>query len=319
MIHEIGAHPVIRKIAVTAVVGAASFALSNLLFPSPSAQFAVTAAVGSVILIIQFLADFEKRLGAVEGAQSEKTAEIRRAVERGFAKINEATRLFGRVEETGLKPDKVTELVSAAAEIGPDAPPLVAGFVRAELDRMTELLRGLADLEATCDGEDRDWLLGLTRSATQTIDAVSLPVTDGRGRVFQDGFWRSDLGRRYLGLQRDAVQRGVRVRRVFVVERPELVDDADFRFMCRSATEQGIEVRILHPIPEELSHNLYDFILFDNVLSYEVTPAAQLDVETNPLILNTRLVLREDKIRDRMERYTQLWDSARNPLSRFAR
>jgi hypothetical protein len=58
------------------------------------------------------------------------------------------------------------------------------------------------------DGEDRDWLLGLTRHAQSSIDTTSLMAVDASGGGFgEGGLWSSDLGRRYLEVQREAVQR----------------------------------------------------------------------------------------------------------------
>jgi hypothetical protein len=309
--HDSG-HGVLRKIVITSFTGAVSFPLTNMIFSSPTAQLTMAVGVGGVILVIQFLIDFEKRLAAVEGRQIEQMAEVRRAVEQGFVKVNAATRLFGEVEMAGLKTDSVTQLVENAVAIGPHAPPLLSAFIQAEMDRISQFLHELADQEATYDGEDRDWLLALTRSATATIDAISLLAVDAGGKVFHGGFWWSDLGHRYLSAQREAVQREVRIRRIFVIEHNSLVDDPSLHFICNSQAELGIEVRVvcLLDMPNTMKRYLYDFILFDNVLSYEATPAAHLEDGANPLILNTRLVLRSTKLEERIKRYRELWASA---------
>jgi hypothetical protein len=66
----------------------------------------------------------------------------------------------------------------------------------------------------------------------------------------------------------------------------------------------------LSAVPNTIKGSLYDFTLFDDVLSYEVTPAAHLADLRNPLILNTRLVLRPARLGERKERYRQLWAAA---------
>jgi hypothetical protein len=272
----------------------------------------MAAGVGGGILIIQFLIDFEKRLAGVERGLITQNAETRQAIDRSFSRINEATRLFAEVEAVGLNSETVTTFVQRVAEIGPDTPPLVSAFVQSEIDRISRFVHELTDREATYDGEDRDWLIALTRSATSTIDAVSLSGVDAGGKFFDGGFWGSDLGHRYLELQREAVQRDVRIRRVFVVERNDLVDDPGLQVMCHTQAKLGIEVRVLYPaaVPNTMKGYLYDFILFDDVLSYEVTPAVHFEDDRNPLILNTRLVLQQVRLEERKGRYQQLWAAA---------
>jgi hypothetical protein len=242
------AQSVIRKILVTCAIGALTFPLTNTLFASTSAQFAMTAGVGGVILIIQFLIDFEKRLAAIEKELIKHTVETRLAVDRGFSKVNEATRILAEVEAVGLNFETVTQLVQRVSEIGPDAPPLVSAFVRSEIDRISQFFHELTDSEATYEGEDRDWLLALTRSVTSTIDAVSLLGVDAGGMIFGGGFWASAIGHRYLELQREAFHRKVRIRRIFVVERNDLVDDPSLQNMCNTHAKLGIEVVSIHGV-----------------------------------------------------------------------
>ncbi|TCO47269.1 phosphatidylserine/phosphatidylglycerophosphate/cardiolipin synthase family protein [Actinocrispum wychmicini] len=304
---------VVRKIAITTVVGALSFPLTNLLFDSVATQLAMAVGVGAVILIIQFLVDFEQRLAAVEESQEVQTTEIRVAVDEGFAKVSAATLLFAQLEAAGLKTETVSQLVTQAAAMGPGMAPLLRTFVQGEMVRMTQFLHALGEQEATYDGEDREWLLGLARSAGRTIDAVSMPTVDAGGTEFERGFWGSELGHRYLALQREAVCRGVHVRRIFVIKRPELAEDPGLLATCRYQADLGIEVRVLYPadITDFTKNYLNDFILFDDAVSYEVVPARPLDEEADPLILYTRLVLRPDKLAERKEQYRQFWASAK--------
>lgn len=312
MIHH-GRRSLAVKIGVTTVVGAISFPFTNLLFESQALQLAMSAAVGAVILIVQLLIDVEGRLATVEGKQDEHIAATKRVVSTGFMNVNEATRLFGRVESVGLKTDAVTQLVQKATAIGPNAPQLVSAFVQAEIDRMARFLRELADSEVTYNGEDRDWLLALTRVVSKSIDAVSLSTVDAGGQYFDGGFWAQDLGHRYLELQREASLRGVKVRRVFLIERDDMAEDPHLLRMCGTQASLGIEVRLLPPsaVPATVKRHLHDFILFDEVLSYEVTPATQVGEGENPLILHTRLVLDAIRVQERKEMYAQLWESAK--------
>jgi len=312
--HHDSVHSVVRKTIITTSIGALAFPLTNLLFSSPAAQLTMSAGVGGVVLIIQFLIDFEKRLERVETRQVEHSADVREAVEEGFSKVSNVTRLLRDLEAGGWQTDSVLRLLEKAVEIGPNPQPLLSAFIYAEMGRISRFLHEIADQEATYDGEDRDWLLSLTSSATISIDAISLPTVDAGGENFDGGFWWSDLGHRYLALQREAVQRGVPVRRIFVLERTAPVNDPGLLLIFQAQTEAGIEVRVLHPdlMPPTMTRRLYDFILFDDVLSYEVTPATRVDESANPLILNTRLVLDPSRVDDRKERFRQLWTAA-NP------
>jgi hypothetical protein len=180
---------------------------------------------------------------------------------------------------------------------------------------MSEFLKELSEGgNVTYEGEDRDWMLSLTRNARSSIDATSLTTVDARGHGFVDGgLWSSDLGQRYLEAQRDAVQRGVRIRRVFIMDRPGLANDPPFLEVCAFQRKLGIDVRVLDTteIPNTRRTSLFDFILFDDVISYETTPASSIDGAV-PAIVNTRLELRSNRVKDRIERYKDLYESARS-------
>jgi hypothetical protein len=304
-----GTRSILRKIAITALVGAVAFPLTNLLFQSQAEQLAMTAAVGAVVLAVQLLIEMEQRLASVEAKQAEHAEAVKEVVADGFQKVNHATQLFARVESVGLKTDAITELVQRAGAVGPNTSPLVAAFMQVEIDRVTQLFRELAEHEATYSGEDRDWLLALTHSVTASIDALSLPVVDAGGTGRRDGFWTSDLGLRYLYLQQQAAQRNVRVRRVFAIDGAEA--DHDLLRLCHTQLDLGIEVRLLYSssVPSTMRRHLYDFIVFDDALTYEVATAAPVD-EESPLILNTRLILDKRSVQDRKTRFGALWNSA---------
>ena len=82
--------------------------------------------------------------------------------------------------------------------------------------------------------------------------------------------------------------------------------------MCQLQAGLGIEVRLLCPsaLPPHIRASLFDFALFDNVISYELTPAIWAAEGQSPTILHTRLVLREDRVAERVERYQRIWAAA---------
>jgi hypothetical protein len=167
--------------------------------------------------------------------------------------------------------------------------------------------------EIAYEGEDRDWLLGLTREAESTIDAISLSTVDAGVQGLDGGLWTSDLGIRYLELQREAINRKVRIRRIFVVVNDEMNYDESFLRVTQMQRNVGIEVRKLdhHLIPAWLQPQIFDFIVFDGTISYETTSAATLTVgDTRPGILRTRLAPMPGRVRDLEDQFEHLWKAA---------
>jgi hypothetical protein len=302
---------VLRKIIVTSVLGAVSFPFTQLLFDTLTGQIVTAVAFGAMVLLIQILADFENRLARVEAQLVASVAEVRAIVEEGFSKVNGATELLARVEGAGLKTVAVTNLMENAAGISPKAAPLVCSLAQIEIDRVSTFLKDLVSQEVTYDGEDHDWLLGLTRCAEHTIDAVSLPEVDSPGET-SSVFWDSPLGRHYLDLQRDAIRRGVVIRRVFVIGYDRQDGDANLDRVCRLHSELGIKVRLLYPaaVPRVVRDSMYDFIVFDRTISYEVATATHVERGETPRIMSCRLILRDIRLAERIERYENLWAAA---------
>ncbi len=306
-------HNILRKVLVTTFTGGLAYLVTNTAQESQLWSITLSAFIGSVVLVIQFLIDFESRLGAVEYAQDHHAETMERLVNNGFSKINEATELFGLVEASALRTDVVIQLVRHSVKIKPSSPQLVYDFAQAEITRMAEFLKGLGTGgDVTYDGEDRDWLLALARNARCTIDATSISVSEGGRGLVDEGLWGSDLGQRYLEAQRDAVEREVAIRRLFVVDNPDLVDDPMLLRICLSQKEIGIQVRILHPskVPDKRRSQLLDFVVFDNVVSYELTSTPRIGRDTGTVIANTRLVLAPHRVAERAQGFKDLWASA---------
>src|SRR5262249_36495681 len=155
--------------------------------------------------------------------------------------------LFRLIEESELGKELIVQLLRHATSISQDSPPLIYKFAEAEISRLSRYLKDLGQgADLTYDGEDRDWLLGLTRVASKTIAATSLSTVDGWGNGLVDGgLWTSDLGVHYLEAQREAIRRGVEIRRLFIVDRPDLPSNPDFTSILKLHTEIGVRVRIL--------------------------------------------------------------------------
>jgi hypothetical protein len=165
--------------------------------------------------------------------------------------------------------------------------------------------------EVPYEGEDRDWMLGLTRNAASTIDAISLTTVDA-GIDIDGGLWMTDLGQRYLQTQQEAVHRGVKIRRIFVTDKASVAEDHDFQYVCGMHNRMGIDVRVLYAAdaPGTRANTMFDFIVFDNSLSYESTPTSVPGRSRQPIIINTRLVQDRERVEDRVRRFHELWTVA---------
>ncbi|WP_051799959.1 DUF6879 family protein [Catenuloplanes japonicus] len=306
----------LRKVGTTTLTAGIAYVITSLVDKPNIAGFTLSVLIGGITLIVQFLNDFENRLQKVETHQRDHTQHVEDLVETRFHKLNEATELFRLVETSTMRPDEVTTLVRHSTLIGPTTPPLVQSLASAQIRRTSNLLRELSEkADAIYEGEDREWLLCLTEDSTVGIDAVSLMTVDsGSKGVFEGGgLWTSDLGQRYLDAQRQAVKRGVTVRRIMVLDQPTGEDDEELRHLSDLHRAAGIEARVLEPraVPGTLRNALLDFIVFDGSLSYETTRASSVDHSAKAIIATTRLVMRPDRVRDRIRWFDDLWDSAR--------
>jgi len=170
-----------------------------------------------------------------------------------------------------------------------------------------------AGSEITYEGEDREWLLGLTREAERSIDAISLSTVDAGVRGLDGGLWTSDLGIRYRELMREAIARKVRIRRVFVFEDAEMGREEDFQKIPQVQRDIGVEIRMLDRVllPNWMQSIIFDFIVFDGTVSYETTPATPLtEGQTRPGLLRTLLAPVPARVRELEERFERLWDAA---------
>ncbi len=167
--------------------------------------------------------------------------------------------------------------------------------------------------EITYDGEDRDWLLGLTREAERSVDAISLSTVDSGMRGFDGGLWTSDLGTRYLEFQREAIARNVRIRRIFVLENEDLARDEAFLLITQMQRDAGVEVRMLDHrlIPDWLQPMIFDFIVFDSAVSYETTSATKFsEGQTRPAVVRTLLGPKSARVRSLEDQFELLWEAA---------
>jgi hypothetical protein len=299
---------VLRTAVLTIITGGITFGITNGLDQPQFICIILSILIGGFVLVVRFLVDFESRLAAVERLQKEGIAEMQQLVGHAFREISEATELFGLVEASALQTDMVTQLVRNSTQISPNSPQIVYRFVQSKIKDTSDFIKQLAEGgTVTYYGEDRDWLLGLTRTAMSSIDAISLAATD-------HDLWRSEIGQRYLDAQRRAARDGRRVRRIFVLDKPEMEREPELRQAYEEQQRMQIEVRLLDrsSVPFPLQVQVRDLILFDDILAYETTPTT-----TDPRyaqVAETRLVLTEARVKECSQLFRELWDASR-PLS----
>lgn len=294
---------VTSKISIPLLLGLIAIVSSDIGGLSGHSVLELGSIVFFGFLLVLFLIDFAAQF---DGLHERLSA--------GFVRLDRSARLFELMEQSAIGTSVLTEFLEAAAEAGPDVSPLLQRLGRREIERVTWFVRQLpVGNEIGYDGEDRDWLLGLTAEAQRSIDAISLSTVDAGMRGFDGGLWTSDLGTRYLELQRDAMARHVAIRRIFVFENEDLARDETFLKITQMQRDVGIDVRMLDHqlIPEWLRPMIFDFIIFDRAVSYEMTPATSFSTGgIRPAIVRTVLVPKQDRIYELVGKFEQLWDAA---------
>jgi hypothetical protein len=309
-----GSNPsVIRTVLFTVASGGVTYLITNALNQVPVMSIMLSILIGGIILMVRFLHDFENRLTSLENVERDAAEDMRKLVGDGmdevhrlvggaFKEMNEATELFGLVEASALQTDVVTQFVRNSTHILPTSPPIVYHFAQSRIKEMSDFLKQLGEFgTVTYYGEDRDWLLGLTRNATTSVDAISLAAVD------QD-LWHSEIGQRYLEAQRRAAREGIRVRRIFVLDAPGMENDPQLLHICQEQRQMKIEVRLLdrRSVPPPLQLQVASMILFDETLVYETIPTVG-DPESVQ-VAETRLVLTDSRVKECAQLYRELWD-----------
>lgn len=261
----------------------------------------LAAVVAFGVALIIFIVDTEIRFSAVGDR-----------VTAGFAQTGRLADLSAKIERSSLGSVLLGNFLETASQVDGRVNPLLQRLARREVERVTSFVSQLqAGGKIVYDGEDRDWLLGLTPETQISIDAISLSTVDAGVMGLDGGLWTSDLGRRYLVLQSQAVERKVRIRRIFVIEEEhqEMVRDESFLRITKMQRDIGVKVRMLDHrlIPEWMRSMIFDFIVFDGAIGYETTFVSD---QNRGATLETRLVPEPARVRDLKERFEQLWERA---------
>ncbi|WP_306207860.1 DUF6879 family protein [Actinoplanes sp. RD1] len=296
---------VARKILTTVATGGLTFLITNAANLPQDTSLTLSVLIGGIALLIRFLIDFDRRLGVVERLARDGLTGTRKLVTDAFGDISEATDLHRMIGLSSLGEEVIRNLVRNAVLVPAAAPEIIHRFVRARIAETSELLKQVSDGgTVTYYGEDREWLLGLTRNATASIDAISLAAVD-------HSLWQSETGQRYLDAQRVAAADGTKVRRIFVLDTAADAGDKDLALVCSEQVRLGIDVRLLvrDDVPQQL--RVHDLIVFDDTLAYEMTPTSS-DPQLAQ-IAETRLVLTEYRVQQCVQLFRELWEVSREP------
>ncbi|MFF4757187.1 hypothetical protein [Streptomyces sp. NPDC001292] len=313
----------VRRVSAGLVVGALAWCVTALLSPQDGAlrHFLVAVFCAGAAVIVQHILGLDRLLeenarrmesvlaqtaavreglrrhdDEVESGLTRHAEDIRRLVESRLAEVDRGAELHPRVDR--VRAEGVPELAKSFAEVLAPGPSILYTFVHLEMKRVVGHMADLTNLSAECPGENHDWLLSLTRAAEQSICATSTSV--------DREFWSSEPASRYLQAQQEAIEeRGVPVRRVFLLESARELDDRLLR-LCEEQELLHIEVRVsvLPELPPHLQRGTTnDFILYDEEVSFEI------DQDLRDVNVRTRLIARQDHVQDRKKRFRELWEA----------
>jgi hypothetical protein len=292
----------ILKLGIPLLLGLITIVSANASGMKSQDSLQLGALVIGVFLLALFLIDIEVRL-----------LNLGEGLDRGLAKLDKSSELADLTERSALGTALLTNFIDVVGKTDANVNPLLLRMAQREIRRVTHFVQELpGGREIAYDGEDREWLLGLTQDTERSVDAISLSTVDAGMRGFDGGLWTSDLGTRYLELQREAVARGIIIRRIFVFESNDLVGDETFLNITKIQRDVGVQVRMLDHmlIPEWIRSMIFDFIIFDGAVSYETTPATTFKAGTRPAIVRTLLAPMTDRVDELQSRFEQLWDAA---------
>jgi hypothetical protein len=316
--------PIIRKIVITAATGGVTFLVTNLTNQPAFPAAVLSLLVGGIVLLSQFLLDFDRRhasledeLATLRDEWAAAPAEIGSQMRAEIAKVGEAITLRESLQRSTEGLDIASRLAALLPADG-EPPGLAMRVAQAELAAAVGFLDAMArGGHAAMEGEDRDWLTALARLAGHSLNAMSLCSERPDGSFSDDGFWNTEIGVRYLGLQRDAIRRGVRIRRLFIVPNARLAAHPDLAALLEQHRVAGIEVRVLTAtdLPSSRRHHLPDLAIFDEEVSYELTGAPRLDPEIPRYFINTRLSAEPEVVRAHLALFADYWDTGHEPAT----
>jgi hypothetical protein len=169
---------------------------------------------------------------------------------------------------------------------------VVEAEARHRVHRMVEELEGMRLGRTARPRGDFSHVINATENCRASLDAVTNVIT-------YPHWWQSDLARRYWEANKAAVDRRVRVRRVFIYD--QLTDD--LRALVEEHCDAGVEVAIVRH--ETLDpESLRNFAVWDDRSAWEGQMNAHAEMVSNVLVVNAQEVGRF------VELFQRCWESA---------
>ena len=112
--------------------------------------------------------------------------------------------------------------------------------------------------------------------------------------------------------QREAVRRGVRIRRLFVVPHDRLAAHPGLASLLRLHEENGVTVQVLvaTDLPPSRRHQLPDMVIFDDEVGFELTSGPHLGEDSPRYYIQTRVTTELAKVRARLQLFDDLWEAS---------
>ncbi|MEV8242423.1 hypothetical protein ACFWJV_02990 [Streptomyces rochei] len=297
--------PVVLKVLITVVVSTVAYVITNLFDQTGDDlwKIAVSVVIGGSALIVQYMVDFEQRLGAVESGHRERSREL----EGHFNHLSDAAGLLGELDQAGMSTSDARRLIKSLNRVGAQGPEIVKAFARSEVENLASVVTDLTGMTAHWPRDNNEWLIRLTECARRTIDATSSSV--------DQPFWSTDSAGPYLDAQAEAMRvRGVTIRRLFMIREdersnPEFMER--FQQLCQDQRDAGISVRVRvlspaqqldRPLPRPVVAR--DVVIFDSELYLEFDPDRQ---EGN---VQTRLDAEGRRVDGQVRTFNALWATA---------
>jgi hypothetical protein len=303
------------KIVLSLAAGSLVFGITSFIKQNIVQGVLLSVLVSGIVLLVEFLIEFEESIEQLKISQRQ-----------GLANFSEATRLYEKVQRSPVDRTDVDFLLDQIGNLDADTHSLLLALVNNEIRRMGTFIKQVNEagtvrssveqpFSVLYAGEDREWLLALTLVARKSIDAISLSTIDAGVHDYDGGLWRSDLGRRYIEQQREAIRRGLQIRRIFYFDRPEISQDTAFQGIYAQQAAIGVNVRILEEavLAKERRGLVSDFVVFDSCLAYEMQSSVALADGHRPERLVTWLSAKEERVHDLMGRFDEMWQLAHEP------
>ncbi|MFD0786038.1 hypothetical protein ACFQZ8_19220 [Micromonospora azadirachtae] len=139
-------------------------------------------------------------------------------------------------------------------------------------------------------GDEDEDLVGATRSCVRRLDALTNIVPRVSGEL---SWWRSEIGRRYWETNRAAIERGVRITRVFVYA--SLTDELSE--LVEQQRQAGVRVGLL-PLGVVSSRLHVNLAIWDGSSCWEARMTAHGEIGENQFSVNAADVSRLTRVFD---------------------